>query len=65
MRGARPHAAVCAPQVTQLLETQREMCLRLEEVRLQLARRQEREAVEARLAIEIEKSMLAPRRSRE
>ena len=42
-------------QLTQVQEAQRALSAHLEEVRIQLARKQEREAVEARFALELEK----------
>jgi len=42
-------------QITQLQEVQRECLLQLEEGRLQLARRLEREVVETRILLELEK----------
>jgi hypothetical protein len=48
-------AELSMAQIQTLQQLQRGLCLQLEEVRVQMARQQERQAVEARLAIEIEK----------
>ena len=48
-------------QISQLIEVQRNLAVQLEEARIQLVRRQEREAVEARIALELEKQHAARR----
>ncbi|KAL1503645.1 hypothetical protein AB1Y20_012119 [Prymnesium parvum] len=48
-------ASLSMAQITQLQEVHRLLAIQLEESRVQLARRQEREAVEVRIALELEK----------